>query len=350
MVRAGGCALFVTAVFPHGTFAAPAAPAAPAVPAPAPPPASGAVEIRAGTKVVFTTAALGARMLSARDVFIQALSPFDRSSRLKTDKDVTEAQFLTFVAAQAREWTGDEKAKLTAILRAFRTKSEGLALHFPSTVFFIKTTGLEEGRAAYCRGSAIVIPENLIVSEPAQLEHLVYHELFHIYRTHWRENRRGLYAIIGFDECPEIDFPAELRSRKITNPDAPALSSYIRVDRGTKVFPMTPVLFARTERYDTAKGGEFFESLVFKLLVLDEVDGRLSPSRTPDGKAVLVDVADVPDYTRQVGKNTQYIIHPEEILADNFALLLEGAEARSPEILQKMRAFLTKGAGASSSR
>ena len=49
----------------------------------------------------------------------------------------------------------------------------------------------------------------------------------------------------------------------------------------------------------------------------------------------------------QVGHNTDYIIHPEEILADNFALLLlEEKGVRSPEIIKKMKDILTeKSAG-----
>lgn len=43
-----------------------------------------------------------------------------------------------------------------------------------------------------------------------------------------------------------------------------------------------------------------------------------------------------------MGRNTGYIIHPEEILADNFKLLATGAEnVPSPQILEKMRVILT---------
>jgi hypothetical protein len=42
-----------------------------------------------------------------------------------------------------------------------------------------------------------------------------------------------------------------------------------------------------------------------------------------------------------VGRNTDYIIHPEEILADNFALLMSGASgAPSPEIIKKLEEVL----------
>ena len=51
----------------------------------------------------------------------------------------------------------------------------------------------------------------------------------------------------------------------------------------------------------------------------------------------------VSGFTEQVGRNTDYIIHPEEILADNFALLvLNEHDVASPEILQKMREALAR--------
>jgi hypothetical protein len=50
-------------------------------------------------------------------------------------------------------------------------------------------------------------------------------------------------------------------------------------------------------------------------------------------------------FAEQVGKNTDYVIHPEEILADNFALLISAqGDPISPEIIRKMEEVL-KGKG-----
>ena len=49
-------------------------------------------------------------------------------------------------------------------------------------------------------------------------------------------------------------------------------------------------------------------------------------------------VEDIPSYIQKIGMNTDYIIHPEEVLAENFVLLLNNSKyIRSPEILEKMR-------------
>jgi hypothetical protein len=57
----------------------------------------------------------------------------------------------------------------------------------------------------------------------------------------------------------------------------------------------------------------------------------------------LVAAQEVSGFVEQVGQNTDYVIHPEEILADNFALLVIGQQnVPSPEILHKMKAILTR--------
>jgi hypothetical protein len=83
------------------------------------------------------------------------------------------------------------------------------------------------------------------------------------------------------------------------------------------------------------RGGEFFNYLEMKLLLIDRGNQNESSK--------LVDLREVTGFFEQVGGNTQYIIHPEEILADNFALLVLGErDLASPEIVEKMEAVLKK--------
>jgi hypothetical protein len=304
------------------------------------------VEIAPGAKAGFASAAEGGRLLSNRDVFVAAMSPFDRAARLKTGRDVAETEYLAFVARQTLEWTDAEVVAMAAILERFRKATADLGLRLPPVVLFIKTTGLEEGRAAYCRGASVVLPVNVVGGDAKELDKTVFHELFHIYSRHHSEERAALYRILGFEVCPEIALPEALRARKITNPDAPLLDSVIRVHVGAGGArrPVTPVLLATSERYDVQKGGEFFDSMEFRLLVLDEAGGKFRPAALPDGKPWLLDPAEVPDYLEQIGANTRYIIHPEEILADNFVLLVNpkpATPAPTPRILEQLRALLT---------
>ena len=52
-----------------------------------------------------------------------------------------------------------------------------------------------------------------------------------------------------------------------------------------------------------------------------------------------------PDYFRQIGRNTSYIIHPEEVLADNFSMMVLGRkEIPNPEIVEAIREYFLKPA------
>ncbi len=297
-------------------------------------------EIGPGARAEFASEAEGAKLLSSRDAFVEQMSPFDRGARLKTDQDVTEARYLAFAASQALDWTDAERERLGEVLAAFRRKTAGFDLPLPSVVVFVKTTGLEEGRAAYCRGATVVLPQGVASGDTAPLSETVFHELFHVFRTHNPARRAALYRIVGFAPTAEIALPEALSKRKLTNPDAPRIDSVIRVAVDGRRIPVTPLLLGDADRYDVARGGEFFEQMRFRLLVLDEEKGAF---RAAGDTPRLLDPAQIPDYLAQTGRNTGYIIHPEEILADNFVQLVNGrADAPTPRVLEELSAAFRK--------
>jgi hypothetical protein len=319
-------------------------------------PAAEPTEFFAGATAVFADAREGATFLSREDVFVRAMSPFDRSARLEVDRTVAVPEYLAFVAKQTRDWSPAERARISEMLADFRKRTAELDLKFPARVTFVKTTGREEGDGAYCRGPVVVLSESILANPPDKLREIVFHELFHVSRTHDPARRRDLYRIVGFDVCPEIELPAALRDRKITNPDAPLIDSFIRVRdaEGARV-PVTPVLYGRSAHWDTKAGGPFFRQMVFSLLVLEEdpaAPGRYRPSLRASGEPRLLEPGATTDYLDQVGRNTNYVIHPEEILADNFVLLVNppasGAVA-TPRVIEALKAALAKRTGSAGS-
>jgi hypothetical protein len=49
----------------------------------------------------------------------------------------------------------------------------------------------------------------------------------------------------------------------------------------------------------------------------------------------------VPGYDAQIGANTKYVIHPEEILADNFVFLVDGRiDLPTPRVVEAMGRIL----------
>jgi hypothetical protein len=303
-------------------------------------------DIRLGdsTAVLFATVEQGKQILSAQDDFVKCLSPFDRSARLKTDKDVSETEFLEFVGRNVLPWTDGEKQKVESAFSDLQARLKVLSLPFPKTIYMVKTTGDEEGRAPYTRGCAVIMPQNELEGNASTVEKLICHELFHVLTRANPDLRERLYELIGFSKCNEIEFPPKLKSRKITNPDAPRNDHYIRLQLDGKVVSAVPILFSSVEKYDVARGGEFFDYLQFRLLLVEQIAGSSDFKPVYDGQnPKLVGVEDVSGFVEQVGKNSEYLIHPEEILADNFRMLvLQEQDVPSPDILRKMKEVLAK--------
>ena len=101
-------------------------------------------------------------------------------------------------------------------------------------MLFIKTTGNEEGGAAYTRANAIVLPEAEMTAPVEKIRKTISHELFHVLSRANPDLREKLYAAIGFVKCDEVAFPLELKSRKLTNPDAPKNDHCILLQVGDK--------------------------------------------------------------------------------------------------------------------
>src|SRR5919197_5885540 len=143
--------------------------------------AAGDVELRKGCTAHFASVTEAAAILGQKDDFIQRLSPFDRAARMKTDKPVSEEEFLRFVKTNAAAWSESEQAKVEAAIGALRPALETLPIAFPNKITFIKTTGAEEGGAFYTRDTAVMMPAKQIDAADGELlKRTIAHELFHI--------------------------------------------------------------------------------------------------------------------------------------------------------------------------
>lgn len=300
------------------------------------------VRLNEPTTVTFASVEQGQEVLGARDEFVQRLSPFDRATRLKTDSAVSEKEFLGFVKGSVRAWGNQERELLEPLLTDIAARLEPFSLSFPKTILLVRTTGEEEGNAPYTRGNAIVLPAKEFTKDPVTIKKDLCHEFFHILSRTNPELRERLYGVIGFEQCEELAFPPQLASRKITNPDAPRNDHFIRLRGNGGPSLAVPILFSGAEKYDPKKGGEFFRYMQFRFLLVEKRDGSSKVEPLDEGgQPRLIDPKNVSGFFEQVGKNTRYIIHPEEILADNFALLVIGEQRlASPEIVEKMRKIL----------
>ena len=304
------------------------------------------VPLHRDSVIHFATQHESATLLKKRDRFVTAMSAFDRQARLRVSRDVSEKEYLEYSSSQAIAWEAEEVLRLTRVVKTLEQRLATFKIPFPKRILLVRTTGKEEGGAAYCRGNGVILPKGKPGPDSAAAERLLLHELFHILSSHQRDLRHRLYALIGFHPCPEIQLPGELRNRKITNPDGPHIAYFIELEENDEKFPVVPVLYASVDRFpEGAKN--FFQVMQFKLMRVirmgDEWQAQLS-----DGKPTFLEVnqrkTTPASLFAQIGKNTGYIIHPDEILADNFVyLVLDKKDLPSPQLVQGMRTLLSAG-------
>jgi amidohydrolase len=311
--------------------------------------AESGVSLGATSELVWATVDEGAALLGSEDAFTRRLSPIDRQARLRSGAAVSDLQYRESAARAVLSWTEAEKRHVADALAGLSARLEACHVVLPPRVLLVKTTGDEEGGAAYTRGSAVVLPRRVLASSPRNLRRLLCHEFFHVLSRHRPDLRERLYAALGFVPCGDVVLPGPLEARRLTNPDAPAFDHAIRVRCDGVDRWMVPVLFFRDDAPAAAAAGRpFLESMEFRLLAVDiaGTPPRGTPALDDAGAPILRTPDDVQGFFEQTGRNTGYLIHPEEIVADNVALLLTAPAdpARSPAVLARVAEVLADAA------
>ena len=195
----------------------------------------------------------------------------------------------------------------------------------PSNIQLIKSKGTYYGNDAfYTRENTIVIPGNRIeMREREAMLSVMLHEIFHIYSRLNPEKQKALYELIGFKsigDSQKLNIESPLKERILTNPDGPNFAYAIDLKSKDKTIKCIPIISSTFPKYTEQKKA-FFDYLYFDLFeVREDKKGNWEVISDADGKAMVPDDA-MPSFFDQIKYNTQYIIHPDEILADNFMIL-----------------------------
>ena len=297
-------------------------------------------DLLSNTRIIFASGAVAGNYLGTEDIFLKNLSPFDKSSRMKTGRKVNDSEFLQYISEQSRDWTAAEEEKINGIMFRINSTLSEYNMVFPGEIVFIKTTGLEEGNAAYCRANNIIVLPADYVDLPADILYdTIVHELFHIFSRNNSRTQEKLYEVLSFRKCGELRLPDEIFQWKITNPDAAINNYFFSLRINGRDYSLMPVLLASSE-YDERKGGEFFDYLELYFIAITE-NGDYTYPLIENNRFILFTINQVPDYIRLVGRNTDYIIHPEEVLASNFVFLINKTRnLPNMEIIEKMAEIL----------
>lgn len=291
----------------------------------------------ADPQFTFATVKTGQEILTADDNYFNRMSPAEiaiRSFSMTADKtgDDLKAQYK----ANVLQWTAREKAQITQLVKKNRERLDSINHLLPSEIIFIKVTDRVEGGLPHTRANAIVLPESL---KPLS-EMLFYHELFHVLSRNQENRHHGLYNLIGFKPC---DFLAndEIRAKTLTNPDVPAEGYYLPVEIDGSEAAIMTFLHAAKAAFDPEVKGGFGGHFGFGLLKVKVDQGKCEVDADAEGRLQVLNPGAVPGFFAAIGQNTNYIIHPEEILAANFVFAMLGREdLPNPEIPDRLKAWL----------
>lgn len=290
---------------------------------------------------VFTDKSEAATILARDDSYIEVLSPFDWAAKFRSNEPLDEAQRLAFMEPKLLEWPDSAIQKITNGVEALNAGLAELDINYPAEISFILTDGTEEG-APYTRGTYIVFPLMFVENVPQdQFNFVLAHEFFHVFSRHNQDLRPDMYALVGFTGADRIEYPDSIRDRILGNPDAPKRNYYFTTQYGNETVNFVPVTYA-SQDYDLSSNTPFFELAVQKLMAVEEIDGTLQPV-LKDGEPLLVDLDAIPAYEAEItGGNTGYVTHPEEVLADNFALFVSQREIANQNLVNDLIALISR--------
>lgn len=280
-----------------------------------------------------------AELLLGNRAYYENLSQNDLNYRMQK-LDATLEELEAFTAEQTRDFTEAEKAAIDKAMQEVEDICQTRGYKLPTTdgIVFAKTTMQEEcGAGAYTHGTQIYMGEsymNVAVSGVEDLEQvfreMVIHELFHCLTRNHSDFRADMYGILGFTVVDEdYDFPQAIRDVIISNPDVEHHNSYAAFDIDGEQRDCA-VIFTTTQPFEKP-GDSFFNGMVTGLVPVDD----LGTMYTSEDAANFRDV---------FGNNTDYVIDPEETLADNFSYTLlyglDGRDYKTPEIIEAIDAYL----------
>lgn len=281
--------------------------------------------------IIFVEQNEATKLLSTSDEFTQAQSAFDFASKTNNEEGNQEKDYLTYAGSQAQAWTEKEIKETKKVIEeaAAKMKEKSFKLSLPGEIKLVKSTILEEGGAAgYTRG-------NYIVFKTTPGIHLFLHELFHVFSRANPVKRDAFYNTISFQKMDRLSYPEQLLPSKITNPDAPHFEHFLTVQTSDGQKDVVII----TNASKPYEGGSFFEYLELLLLVV-EGQGSDKSVVMKDDMPVTLEFGDAVDFREKVGNNTNYIIHPEEILAEHFTMIFSDDEVKDPQFISSLEEIL----------
>jgi len=233
-------------------------------------------------------------------------------------------EYKKYLQADVEDFSSEEIELLRDIFKEAYELSNRVSKNlFPERVKLIKTKANHYGRSAYyTRDNCIIIPANeLEEAFPESILGVMLHELSHIYTRLHPQKAAELYGHIGFKKLAhDLIIPDSLSLNILLNPDGVDFRYGIEIQDSSRNILAVPIIRSNENRFKPFKQ-IFFQYLQFDLYEAQKKDNVYTVLTTPQGGTTL-NWNNNSSFYQQITMNTDYIIHPDEIIADNFMLLI----------------------------
>lgn len=239
--------------------------------------------------------------------------------------------YLTTMASHVLPWSSEETVLMQALMDTARQLVVNLNPElWPDDIKMIKVDPIHYGNTVYYTlGDAIIWPANIFDDFTIDGQLLVaLHEVWHLLSRDYPALKDSLYREIGFYRHGyDIEMGPLLRERLLVNPDGVSMDHAIRLvdPAGDRYVEAIPLIASRFAAYKPSMP-EFFAYLHFDLHELLQQGDQVYVEINEDGTSKM-DPVFFQSFFDQIEDNTQYIIHPDEICADNFVLAVKQADA-----------------------
>lgn len=244
------------------------------------------------------------------DMAVQLQLPLSVAARV----DSLPRQYKRALAASTQAFTPRDTARLgPALRRAFAAVMATFPGCWPDSLALIKVDGEQYGDGTfYTRERAIIIPAAALREMNATaLTRVMIHEVFHIFSRLHRTVRPEIYGVFGFARPGyPLHLPDSLTRRRLLNPDG-INEDWIIFLQGIPHLPVVEVWPDLPADREAA----FMEAYSFAYYPLRLQNGAYQLSEAHPAELGAA-------FAAATGGNTDYIIHPEEIAAENFVRLV----------------------------
>jgi len=238
-------------------------------------------------------------------------------------------EYIQFLKTDVEGFSYEDSKFIEGVMeKVFRTVHGVSPDLFPDTLKLIKTKGRHYGDGVwYTRENCIIIPaDELGQRKTNPFTTTMYHELFHVWSRLNPAKSARTYQLIGFEGIgyENLILPPGLAAQAMYNPDGVDFAQKIALAQAdSSTIYAVPIIYANNLGW-TEVQNTFFAYVEFSLFQIEkQPNGKWMVRVKEDGFSSTLNMQDQKDFFRQIKDNTGYIIHPDEVLADNFAFIMQ---------------------------